>query len=167
MSELWVSDGVAHKVKQLWVHDGVSPHSAKEVWTHDGTAPRKWSPFTVLASQNFNVQNTLGSAAPVALIFGSDGSVVATNDPATNWGTPVTAGVGANYWVNLTVISGTGTMNGTTATWLSIGSPVTFRISAAPFGQVRTKNCTYQIATDSVGSVIVASGTAVFVSDNS
>lgn len=166
MSELWVSDGVAHKVKQLWAHDGVVPHAAKEVWTHDGTAPRKWSPFAVL-SLNYNPVNTLGSAAPVVLTFGSDGSVVSTNDITGNWGTPTTAGIGANYWVNLTVVSGTGTMNGTTAAWLSIGSPVTFRISAAPFGQIRTKNCTYQIAADSVGSVIVASGTAVFISDNS
>ena len=166
MSELWVSDGVAHKAKQLWVHDGIFPHSAKEVWTHDGTAPRKWSPFTVL-SLNYNPTATPG---PAGLSFLADGTVASTNDITGNWGAPTTAGIGANYWVRLTIGGGTGTMSGAAAgVWLSMNTTNTFQINGAPFGQVRNRSCTYQISSDSVGSVsaIVAGGTAVFVSDNS
>jgi hypothetical protein len=77
-----------------------------------------------------------------------------------NWFSAQNPGIGAAYWINITRIGGTGGVNFSKAqgVWTKMNSfDITGSIAAA--GAAGSCNGTYQIASDSGGSNIVASGT--------
>ncbi len=77
------------------------------------------------------------------------------------WFDPNSTGIGANYWVRMTVNSGTGgTFTGSTGTWLSLSTARTWTLSRNTVGN-GTRNVTLEIATDSGGTNVVATRTFV------
>jgi hypothetical protein len=164
MSEFWYNDGAGvRKALELYYNDGTAVRKAREVWYNDGAAVRKvFSGFTV-ASPALSSSMEPGAAF---VTFLTDGSISASDGGSFAWGTPSTVGVGAGYWVNVVVGSGNGvTTNGPYSTWLQLSANRTFGINSATgvSGVTRTRNMTYQIATDASGVNVVASG-AIFLS---
>lgn len=93
------------------------------------------------------------------LTFNSDGTCsvsagVSPSSPA-NWKTG--GGAGENYWVRWTIVSGT-LSTGTAGVWHSLTSNVTFgRNRTGPAGETSASG-TVEIATDSGGINIIATG---------
>lgn len=106
-----------------------------------------------------------------------DGGVFYSNVHIGNWFSPTTTGIGSSYWLRLVLNSTTGSSdigsNVTTwplkpatsgsTTWGQITSDFTASVSctSVTLNRSRQANITIQIATDSNGSNIVASGTYV------
>lgn len=109
----------------------------------------------------------LGGACTARASFNSDGSLtgstggVGTLDTDTvtgdNYWTPTTTGIGATLWLRATLTSGTFT-SGTAGTWQALTTGLIFT-RASP-GGVGTNivTATFEIATDSGGANIIASG---------
>lgn len=104
--------------------------------------------------------------------FVNDGSALFKNNAGsnvadTNWGNPITVGIGSFYWVRFTNSSGAGVYNGVGvgATWNSITAGVSLGINAAGGGASVARTGTFDIASDAAGVNIVASGTFSFLSD--
>jgi len=125
----------------------------------------------VINSNNYS-DSYLGVATNPAINLQTNGTTTRGNASATtNWATPTTTGIGANYWLKLVLGAGNGTATGTSSAlgvWLSLSaSSQGYGILAAPAGQVRTRALTYQLSSDSGGSVIVGSGSIQLESDRS
>lgn len=106
-----------------------------------------------------------GSQATASLGFNSSGtvSVGAGNFGLTpNWFTPTTANIGSSYWIRATLVSssGSGSVSGTFNTWISLSAGANWFVQSGPgsFGS-HTANITFQFATDSLGTNIVATHT--------
>lgn len=105
-----------------------------------------------------------GFAITVSMSIQSDGAITATTngDMVTDtingdlWFTPVTPGIGANYWVRATVTSGSFS-SGIAGTWLNLGTSRSWSRSQNSIGS-STVQFTIDIASDSAGSNIVATG---------
>ena len=128
----------------------------------------------VVINSNNYTNELLGVATNPALNFVTDGTTTKTTGAGTvadsNWATPTTTGIGSSYWLKLTLGSGSGTATGgsdATGVWLALSSTRNYGILAAPAGQVRNRNLTYQIASDSGGVTIVGSGNISLESDRS
>lgn len=109
-----------------------------------------------------------GGTAYAEYQFNGNGTIVGGNSQSGsfsvgNWTTPTTAGIGSSYWVRATQTSSSGP-----STEYGNSRGVWHQISGAPvFGVSKTANglsarvYTFQIASDSGGSNIVATATGV------
>ena len=112
------------------------------------------SPLPTLSSNDTQLSPT----DPFALItFGANGQIISTNDGTFNWFAPAVAGVGATYWVRATVNSGTSPSGQPVGSWLQLDVDRTWILSRSTVG-ITTCSLTFQIATDSGGANIIASG---------
>lgn len=95
----------------------------------------------------------------------SDNSLVASPP----WADPIFAGLGSRYWWKGVQISGSGTYNSSTPlnTWVALSTAPHVGMTAAPIGQARSLNFTYQIASDAGGVNVVGSGTIALDSERS
>lgn len=116
----------------------------------------------------FGLANS-GGTAYAEYGFSSDGTIVGgTSDSGSfsvgNWTTPTTAGIGSSYWIRVTETASSGagvTVYGDTrGVWLQLNTGRTFGISRTANG-LGYRVYTFEIASDSGGSTIVASKTGV------
>lgn len=99
--------------------------------------------------------------ASSVLTFDSDGdgTMAGVSSDSFNWFQPTTAGVGAGYWIRLTVNSGTSPTGGSpTATWLQMNSARSWSLTRTTIG-TSSGNYTLEIASDSGGVTVVSSAT--------
>lgn len=75
-----------------------------------------------------------------------------------SWFSPNSLGIGAGYWVRMTVNSGTTPSGSSTGSWLSLATARTWTLTRTSVGTT-TANVTVAIATDSGGSNVVATRT--------
>lgn len=74
--------------------------------------------------------------ANAAITFAADGTYTSTDGTTNgNWFAPTTGGVGSGYEIRWTVVSGTLT-TGTTGTWQSLSSPITYGRNRVALGFV-------------------------------
>lgn len=106
------------------------------------------------------------SDANCSVTFDNDGDgnhVDGSGTVVFNWFNPTIPGVGANYWIRLTVNSGTAPAGSATATWLQLNSARAWNLARTTIG-TSTGNYTIQIASDSGGATIVSSVTFTMTS---
>jgi hypothetical protein len=169
--EFHLHDGAAtRKAKELHFHDGTAARKAKEAWYHDGAAARKvFSGFavSVIARSSGTDGNLMAR-----VYFNSDGTAAyntgsGTQQAATtSWGTPTTAGEGANYWIRFTYSIGTGSVTveggalaeGASTGWLNLANQIDIAMASGPLNSERDAACSYSIASDAAGANII--GTA-------
>lgn len=101
-----------------------------------------------------------------SVLFGGNGLTTATGGAATpsNWFTPVSANIGANFWINVTKTGGLSGLAFTAAqgAWTNIGAGgLTISSNAQS-----TITGTYQLSTSVTGSPVVASGTISLSNNN-
>lgn len=104
--------------------------------------------------------------ASSVLTFDSDGdgTMAGISSDSFNWFQPTTAGIGAGYWIRLTVNSGTSPTGGSpTATWLQLNSARSWSLTRTTIG-TSSGNYTLQIASDSGGANIVSDATITMTS---
>lgn len=103
-----------------------------------------------------------GSAA-CTMSVGSDGHIgfvgAASGDlGGQDWGTPTTAGIGSGYWVRVTLTSGAFSASDGSG-WLQLSTSRNWTRNRPTGGSGKTGcTCTVEVATDSGGANIVASG---------
>lgn len=97
------------------------------------------------------------SSASASVSFGTDGSISLTGGGSQSWFSPNVAGVGASFWVRATLNSGA-VSSGTTGSWLQLNSSRSWTCNRTGIGAI-SANLTIEIALDSGGSQIVATGT--------
>ena len=115
----------------------------------------------------FGEANT-GGTAYAEYQFSGDGTIVGGNSQSGsfsvgNWTTPTTAGIGSSYWVRCTQTSSSGpsTQYGNSrGVWHQISGAPVFGVSKTANG-LSTRVYTFEIASDSGGSNIVATATGV------
>ncbi|MFZ5544409.1 MAG: hypothetical protein ACOZJZ_12685 [Pseudomonadota bacterium] len=173
MPELHYRDATAaRKAKELHYHDGTAVRNIKEAWYHDGTAVRKVFSGAAVVNPLVLPDVVYGalssSGVSVWVNFYSDGTVqgFVHNNVVVwtrNWFAPTEAGIGAGYWLRATKISGSASVptGDTLDTWLQLSGVRGWTVTAPSGGSIQTRDCTLQIqvATDSAGANIVASGT--------
>ena len=175
MPELHYKDGGTwRKAKELHYRDGGVWRKLKEAWYRDGGVWRKvFSAGGVVNPLPFTYWidvTTLSPAdATAAIQFRSDGVLNIYGSlgiDALSWFAPTEVGIGAAYWIRLTVTSGDGPNSGdSTGAWLSLSVTRTWSWTVTSnSGGLRSGVVTVQIATDSAGSNIVASKTGVNIS---
>jgi hypothetical protein len=164
MPESWAVDNVAwRKWKEFHAHDGSAWRKAKEVHVHDGSAWRKvFSGFTPTSPLNYLHEAYYGSNTTAGFYWNSDGTITGTRTayPSSTyyWGDPVSAGIGSEYWLRATFVSGVRYSGSAFGVWHSLASPPYWTCSTYP-GLVAELIATIELATDSGGSNIVSSGT--------
>jgi hypothetical protein len=79
-----------------------------------------------------------------------------------NWFSPTTSAAGDNYWIRLTVNSGTSPSSGTTGTWLQLNTNRSWDWVVSVNITI-TADVTIQIASDSGGTNIVSTASNVLV----
>lgn len=104
--------------------------------------------------------------AGVTLAINSNGTLVVTGTNAGtldsyNWITPTTGST--SYYVRATLIGGSFS-SGTTGTWLALTSNRTWTVTQSGAG-TKTANATFEIASDSGGTNIVASAGIILTAD--
>lgn len=172
--ELWIRDGggTPRLIKELWIRDGSgTPLLMKELWSRDGGGtPRKiFQAFTV--SSGASMSSTIaGTGINPQLILQTDGTTLrrlADNSTSLTapWGAPAVAGVGSNYWINVTLGAGAGVITGTTGSLVSLSSTYTLTMTAATSGNFRSRSATYTIYSDAGGVNAVGGGSMYFESD--
>jgi len=109
-----------------------------------------------------------GGTAYAEYSFGTDGSIVGASSQSGsfsvgNWTTPTTAGIGSSYWIRATQTSSSGPSTeygASRGVWLQLNSQRTFGVSKTANG-LSARVYTFEIASDSGGSTIVATATGV------
>lgn len=118
-----------------------------------------------LWSGDWHAIGTSPGSATASLTLGTDGTINnGSNDSSGGpayWYTPTTVGIGSNYWVRMTLNSGDAFTTGTVGSYLQLSSSRAWTLQEAVIG-TKTNSCTIQIATDSGGANVVASGTISF-----
>lgn len=166
-TEFWYrASGVWRKAKDLHYKQGGVWRKAKEAWYRSGGVWRKvFSGFTVVGG---NFSDFRSDNFQASVTFVTDGSVNSSGAIGVgNWGTPTTAGIGANYWIRMSIVSTNGTVGGGPYDqWLQLSSNRSATLGAAPAGSARTATISYLIS-DSVGGPTLGSGTISLDSDRS
>lgn len=169
MPELHYRDGGAwRKAKELYYKDAGTWRKLKEAWYRDGGTWRKvFSGAAVVNPLPLSdiIHSRFGSSDVVWINFGSEGLIEAYYhgnelDWAANWFAPNESGIGASYWIRAQVVSGA-TPNGSSSainTWLQLDVLRSWT-QLAGAGQNRSGTLSIDIALDSSGASIVASGT--------
>lgn len=113
---------------------------------------------TMAASHNVSSPGT----ASAGLSFLQNGAVSPNTgngySGTSQWYSPTGGTPGNGYWIRCTVNSGTTPSGSATGTWLQLNTTRAWSLVRSGIGSVQC-NCTIQIASDSGGSNIVASGT--------
>lgn len=117
-----------------------------------------------VALQGFSL--TAVSLGACAATVGSDGSVTGTDALATAWALPLQAGIGAGYWLRCTRLSGSIPGGGSSSglSWVSLSASIAWNLNA-PINGYRESYLQIQIASDSAGLAIVATGYITLISD--
>lgn len=105
------------------------------------------------------------SSAQARITFESDGRVTYIGNfppPEGRWYDPPLSGIGAVHWIRATLTAGTNPTSGTMGTWLSLSAGQFWQNFQAPTG-ARSSTITFEIATDSSGTNIVATKTGVVI----
>lgn len=99
-----------------------------------------------------------GNISSGITVFGSDGAftIFSGGGGPSNWFYPTAGGVGANYWVRLTRLSGTSgvTFGALQDVWTNLVS----NRSASATGAAGGCAGVWEIAADAAGTVVLASG---------
>lgn len=104
--------------------------------------------------------------ASCSLQLNTDGTMSSTGNFSTvgpNWYLPTSTGVGANYWVRMTVTAGSNPTVGTVGSWLQLSSNRAWTWTRTTTG-VLSATVTVELATDSGGANIIATKTGIVVS---
>ena len=109
-----------------------------------------------------------GGTAYAEYTFSTDGTIVGGSSQSGsfsvgNWTTPTTAGIGSSYWIRVTQTSSSGPSTeygASRGAWLQLSSSRTFGVSKTANG-LSARVYTFEIASDSGGSTIVATATGV------
>ena len=117
--------------------------------------------------ENFGEANS-GGTAYAEYTFSTDGTIVGASSQSGsfsvgNWTTPTTASIGSSYWVRCTQTSSSGpsTEYGESrGVWHQLSTGRIFGVSKTANG-LSTRVYTFEIASDSGGSNIVATATGV------
>lgn len=158
MTSMFVKNGGVWKtVLTPFVKSGGTWRTPTKVWRKiSGVWTIVWQAAGFTVSSGGSFTNDF-SSAPSTITFGSDGSITGNDGTlSSNWGTPITPGVGAGYWIKFTLGSGAASWNGATlGTWLQLNSS---RVASATGSGTKFKDFSYSIATDSSGTNVVANG---------
>lgn len=152
------------KAKEVYANDGTADRKAKKVLIHDGVDWREvFSGFTVSMPGSLAVLAARVVPRSVATIkFETDGVInmqrINGGDTTSAWGSPTTAGEGANYWVRATLNSGTTPAGPALGTWHQLSSQRAWSLTRGSSGLVACQ-LTVQIASDSGGSNILSTCT--------
>lgn len=107
--------------------------------------------------------------ASASISFSSTGVISYTGNASSgpvSWFLPHTIGVGNQYWIKLTVNSGTGPTSGTAGSVLALSAGQIWTWLKNTLGAI-TANCTITLYSDAGGASPVTSGTLSVVSDSS
>lgn len=102
-------------------------------------------------------EETSGTAI-ASVSFDADGAVTGTGSTLHSsglWFAPQSLGIGANYWIKATKVSGTNPSGSALGTWLSLASARTWSLTRSSIGLV-TCDLSFEIAADAAGTNIVA-----------
>lgn len=114
------------------------------------------------------------SACVVTVYFNPDGSITtwatsgAGGDDSMDgdtWFAPAKAGVGAGYWLNAVLASGTAPTSGTMGAWTQLSSAQSYTYNSGTGGVVSTRYGTidFKVASDAAGTNVVCSG-SIYIS---
>lgn len=116
-----------------------------------------------------------GGAFTTEIIFDTDGNVrsFGTLGSSTNldsglpstWFFPSTPGIGTSYWVRATHVSGDTFTLGTVGSWQQLSSNRTWGMHVAS-GGFRSGTYTFEVASDSGGVTVVATGNITVTADS-
>lgn len=115
-----------------------------------------WVAFTVLlgvgstqatSSGGMNTNGTVDLNGPI--------------DDSYNWYRPTTTGIGSNYWVRATLLSGDLPSGSALNTWLALSSARAWQLTTTGSATIRSKECVLKLefSVDSGGAVIVGTNT--------
>jgi hypothetical protein len=102
---------------------------------------------------------TAGSTATVGMTFTTAGDVNRDFGGSTfqhRWYNPNTTGIGSNFWIRVTLSSGT-TPTGSLNSWLQLSTNRSWSVARPTVG-TNTSVLAVSIATDAIGANIVATG---------
>lgn len=118
-----------------------------------------------VALQGFSLN--ADGAPNCAVTVGSDGSVTGSNATAAAWALPVQAGNGASYWLRCSRLSGSVPSGDSSSgsSWVSLATSRGWSINVGP-NQVKACALHIDIASDSAGAAIVATGDLTLYADN-
>lgn len=97
--------------------------------------------------------------ADCTITYSTNGAVSITDDFSSSgsWRSPNETGIGSGFWIRWTNTSGT-LSSGTAGSWLALSSSRSFGVLFTGTNGTKTCTGTVEIATDSGGSNVVASG---------
>lgn len=160
--------GTWRKAKQVHYNDNGTWRTAKQIWYNDAGTWRQVfasdGPVADLGVINLSDFASYPAAANAEVEFRPDGTLAYINGSGpTNWYTPTTAAVGANYWLRMdTAVPGLGVPGGlSTPLNLSVARSAVW---AAFNGTEQIGSLGVYIYSDAAGTQLVAQGTInVFV----
>lgn len=106
----------------------------------------------------------------VSLSFNTDGTVTVASNPTghtsesiglpSSWFFPTTPGIGTTHWVRATHVSGdtVGAGSAAVGSWLQLNTVRTWNMHVNTFGFEKIGIYTFEIATDSGGVTVIATG---------
>ena len=110
-----------------------------------------------------------GGTNAAGLSFQPNGTVTSVSGAGLtpSWWTAAPAtGIGASYWIRVTATGAGGSFTGTLNTWLQLNAARTWNLTNLTSGTIRTRTLTISIASDSLGTNILATyGGCVLVAD--
>jgi len=160
MPEFYAHDGTPRKAVALYVHDGAAVRTVKEAWYHDGSAARKVFTNAAAVSQSGlflnNTGPTVGTYSATLTIVGDGSLKINGTTIAAQWFDPITAGIGASYWVKLTSFTGLANHTGlaSPASITSVGT--TFNVTNHTTSSEDAGTYTLTIYSDAGGTNAVA-----------
>lgn len=110
----------------------------------------------------------------VSLSFNTDGTVTVASSPPglttesvklpSSWFFPTTGGIGTTHWVRATHVSGytVGAGSAAVGSWLQLNVTRTWNMHVNTFGFEKAGTYTFEIATDSGGVTVIATGNIFF-----
>lgn len=156
-SELHIRDGAAwRKATEMHFRDGSAWRKAQEVFVHDGTAWRKVFTAGVVSTSWYggDAYHEAVTTSTATLTFASNGNVDFDQNAGAKWFDPPDANIGNSYWIRATGDAGAGpALN----TWHALSTSRSWAVTRSAVGST-SRNLTIQIASDSAGTTIVASG---------
>lgn len=106
---------------------------------------------------NFNADGSITTSSSI----GSTGSDDVDGD---TWFAPPASGVGAQYWLNAVLASGSTPTSGTMGAWTQLSSAQSYNYNSGTGGAVSSRAGTidFKVASDSGGTNVVCSGSIYF-----
>ena len=111
----------------------------------------------------------------VLVSFNTDGTVTVASTPAghtsestglpSSWFFPTTPGIGTTHWVRATQVSGDAIGGDSLGVWLQLNAIRTWERHVNTFGFEKVGVITVEIATDSGGVTVIATGNITFTAE--